>query len=58
MQTSAVLWDGVPAGALEGAQGRLQAVERGAGGWGWHLKLIIINGVCLIILYSLEYGLF
>jgi hypothetical protein len=33
VQACAVLWGGVPAGALEGAQGRLQAVERRASGW-------------------------
>jgi hypothetical protein len=32
VQAGAVLWGGVPAGALKGAQGRLQAVKRGPGG--------------------------
>jgi hypothetical protein len=33
VQAGAVLWRGVLACPQEGAQGRLQAVERGAGGW-------------------------
>jgi hypothetical protein len=54
MQAGAVLWGAVPAGALEGAQGRLQAVERGAGGWHGQLRLVMSRAVGVLVIYTAD----
>jgi hypothetical protein len=47
MQKGVVQWEDVLVGALEGSQGRLQAVELRAGGWQRHGKPVILPDVCV-----------